>query len=90
MYAFGCRCPDCTKANGASAWAKRKARGWDAPLEIAGFCSGKDPVKVFIGASAVMVSPEALRRAVARFENAIKVEALTKSRFLVEPDCETK
>ena len=80
MYAFGCRCPDCSKANGASAWAKRKAMGWDAPLDMAMFSSGV-PVTVNIGGNSVMVSPEAVRRALAKFANAIKVEALTETKL---------
>ena len=81
MYAFGCRCPYCSKANGASAWAKRKARGWDAPLDMEMFGAGSDPVAVDIGGSHVMVSPEAVRRALAKFANAIKVEALTETKL---------
>ena len=80
MYAFGCRCPDCSKADCASAWAKRKASGWDAPLDMSAF-GGNDPVEVEIHGETVMVSAEAVKRALARFANAIKVEALTETKL---------
>ena len=80
MYAAGCRCRKCTAANSASSWAKRKAQGWDAPVDMAAFYTASDPVRVVIRGEAFMVPPEAIRRAVGRFENAIKVEALAASR----------
>ena len=85
MYAYGCRCVRCCEANNASAWAKRKAARWDAPLDLSAFMTASDPVRVVIRGETFMVPPEAVRRALEKCGNAIKVEALAASRCRVAP-----
>ena len=77
MYAAGCRCAACVKANGARVWAKRKAADWTDDLDLSALFGKRRAVKFPAGGKECFVSAEAIRRAVAKHANLIKVEALT-------------
>jgi len=70
-YAAGCRCDKCTAANSAYAWAHRKVAEWDVPITEHFRNSG-----ALVGKT-VSIPAHILLQAIKRYEQQIKIEALS-------------